>query len=91
MATRLNAGDERLTSRSLVTKYPWDEWTDGSVWEITRGVDFDCDAETMRGQIKVRQRKDGTNARTSVHRGVDGQPDRVVFQFDKKPAGKRSR
>jgi hypothetical protein len=24
-------------------KYPWDEWTDGSIWQIVRGRDYDVE------------------------------------------------
>lgn len=91
MATRLKDDDLALHSRAAVTKYPWDEWTDGSVWELVEGVDFHCSAETMRGQIKVRQRKENRLATTSVHRATEDSPARVIFQFEKKPAGKRVR
>tara|TARA_R100000306_G_C4356527_1_gene133018 strand:- start:231 stop:599 length:369 start_codon:yes stop_codon:yes gene_type:complete len=31
------------------TKYPWDSWADGNIWEVTMGVDFDCQPTSMRG------------------------------------------
>jgi hypothetical protein len=31
--------------------YPWDEWSDGRTWQITRGEDFEVSAMAMRAQI----------------------------------------
>ena len=28
--------------------YPWDEWTDGRVWELTQGEDFQCALPSFR-------------------------------------------
>ena len=39
MATRLDTfpGDDARPPR----RYPWNEWTDGSTWQIRRGEDYD--------------------------------------------------
>ena len=29
-------------------KYPWEEWLDGRVWELTAGKDFDVTIESFR-------------------------------------------
>lgn len=33
---------ERIAEISpiVMARYPWHEWTDGSAWQATRGVDF---------------------------------------------------
>lgn len=28
--------------RGPYSKYPWDQWGDGRVWQLERGKDFDC-------------------------------------------------
>ena len=33
------------------TKYPWFQWADGSVWEITKGKDFGVSPHSMRGNL----------------------------------------
>lgn len=32
-------------------KYPWNQWGDGNIWEITLGTDFDCKTVSMRGVL----------------------------------------
>lgn len=31
--------------------YPWDEWFDGAVWELTRPEDFDRPVEKFMAQV----------------------------------------
>jgi len=38
MARLLDSLPPRLPHRSY--RYPWDQWFDGQVWELVRGVDF---------------------------------------------------
>lgn len=59
-------------------RYPWASWTDGRVWEIKRGTDFDCDPGTMRTMIYQRSyvARNGMKARV---RKIDA--DTLVFQF----------
>ena len=33
------------------SKYPWNQWGDGNIWEITLGTDFDCKVVSMRGVL----------------------------------------
>ena len=47
------------------TKYPWDEWLNGSVWELLEGVDFPHQIQRMRVQTYVAAGKRGLKARTS--------------------------
>ena len=28
-------------------RYPWTEWFDGRIWQLTRGTDFRCQAQSM--------------------------------------------
>lgn len=39
MAERCDGMDVLKSTRSNI-KYNWAEWTDGSVWKLTKGVDF---------------------------------------------------
>ncbi len=54
--------------RSGCSKYPWEEWFDGSVWAIKRGEDFDVSVATFRSMayttasrrhLKLTSRVDG--------------------------------
>lgn len=74
MAERIDAlGSVR---RGRPPLYPWDEWTDGSAWRITRGVDFEVSAQSMASMIRIRANNTGVVASANV---VDG--DTVEFQF----------
>ena len=58
--------------------YPWDDWFDGQVWELTQGEDFQIKAHSMQSPIR-------SAARTrdlSVHICVRG--DKVYIQASKK-------
>ncbi len=33
------------------SKYPWDAWLDGSIWKISKDVDFFSDPMKFRAQI----------------------------------------
>jgi hypothetical protein len=62
------------------SKYPWDEWFDGSVWELTPGEDFKGKAATFRGSaVAQAARRDG-KVRTRKVIGPDGE-ERLYLQF----------
>lgn len=77
MARRLEAfpGEES----SGLRRYPWDEWTDGSTWEIRRGEDYDPVTENMRVNLHMRADALGIKVRTKKVRDEDGEG--LVFQF----------
>jgi hypothetical protein len=56
-------------------KYPWSEWTDGRVWILKQGEDFDVSPLAMRSLIYTRATKNGMSATTRV-RGEE-----LRFQF----------
>lgn len=56
------------------SKYPWDEWLDGSVWKLTKGEDFDVEPDSMTVTIYTTAKKRGHKVRTSKG------PDFVVLQ-----------
>lgn len=39
------------TDRRPTRRYPWDEWTDGGTWKLTRGEDFDAPADQFRNRL----------------------------------------
>jgi hypothetical protein len=59
--------------------YPWDEWFDGSVWELTPGEDFSGQPSTFRASaIAQAARRDGkvrTRKLTTEH------GERLYLQF----------
>jgi len=32
--------------------YPWDEWLDGRIWELTQGEDFEISMDNMENYIR---------------------------------------
>jgi len=57
MATKLKSYDfsqpSQLTTSEKAT-YPWDEWFDGDIWQITQGEDFDGHPLMMERIIRTR-------------------------------------
>ena len=47
-------------------KYPWNEWFNGKIWELTSGEDFVCDPDSMRQQTYQAASKLGLSAKTRV-------------------------
>jgi hypothetical protein len=62
-------------------RYPWDEWLDGSIWELVRGADFGAKTATFRANVQVQAKKRGGRARSRALT-VDGS-EAVVIQFER--------
>lgn len=60
-------------------RYPWPEWTDGGVWEIRAGDDYDVDTENMRVNLHIKADALVIKVRTKKIR--DEQGEGLVFQF----------
>jgi hypothetical protein len=61
-------------------RYPWDEWTDGSTWEIRRGEDYDVVSENMR--VNLHMKADSLGCKVRTHKfGDDDQGEGLIFQF----------
>jgi hypothetical protein len=63
------------------SRYPWDEYLDGDVWELTVGEDFTSKLSTFRMNAKVQAKKRGGNVRSTLQHGEGGGPDKLVIQF----------
>jgi len=61
VATRLQGTnlDDRV-------RYPWHEWSDGSVWVLTRGEDFDIIPESLQKLAYRWARRHGMRVRTDL-------------------------
>jgi len=46
--------------------YPWDEWSDGRVWRLTRGEDFNSDPKSFRVLVHRTAKSRGLKARTHI-------------------------
>lgn len=78
MARRLDAFPGGAQVRSQ-RKYPWDEWTDGSTWEIRRGEDYDVATENMR--VNLHMRADSMLRKVRTRKFHDDRGEGLIFQF----------
>lgn len=80
MAENLDSFPARTTKRR---RYPWDLWTDGQIWKLTRGKDYEVRDEIMRVIVCAYGNRKGLKVNTRVDDGM------VVLQFS--PAPKKFR
>jgi hypothetical protein len=88
MARRLDAfpvGDQPRGQR----KYPWDEWTDGSTWEIRRGEDYDVATENMR--VNLHMKADSLLRKVRTRKFDDDHGEGLIFQFVESEEGEEAR
>lgn len=73
---------EKLATMPKKTgRHPWDEWTDGDVWKITQGEDFQSDIESMRTQLYGKAR----SLRMDVDLVKDVEAGTITFRMTPKP------
>jgi len=65
MAEVLDSYQFRDPSPPSSARYPWDEWTNGRVWELRRGVDFDIELRDMAREFRRAAARRGKQARTA--------------------------
>jgi len=76
MATKLKTFDfsapSKLTTSDKAT-YPWDEWLDGDIWQLTSGEDFD--GHPLMMERIIRTRATGRRAKINLrHVPMNGEP-----------------
>jgi hypothetical protein len=88
MAHRLDAfpGDAQVPSPR---KYPWDEWADGSPWEIRRGEDYDVTTENMR--VNLHMKAESLLRKVRTRKFHDGRGEGLIFQFVESEETKEAR
>ena len=57
---------------SGATKYPWEDWLDGSIWLLRKGVDYDIGTPSMRQAVARAAKASGKQLRTRTEREKDG-------------------
>lgn len=80
---------ERVTEFPTVARqrksiYPWDEWTDGSIWQVTEGVDFTSSLKTFVQGAYAHAKRHDLKVEVRTVTGEEGHGV-VVFRFV--PAG----
>jgi hypothetical protein len=78
MAEKLEAFPVRHNGSRRPGKYPWDEWLDGSVWQLKRGEDFDILPKSMLQMART----NASHRRLSVRTHHNG--DIVVIQASRR-------
>lgn len=70
-------------TRERGSKYPWDEWTNGSIVKVTKGVDFESKPSSFRSALQSQATKmaEKTKKPVKVKASVDEENGIVVFQF----------
>ncbi|MGA5435462.1 hypothetical protein ACPCIZ_12810 [Streptomyces cellulosae] len=64
MAERINPSDVTYRKRGAPTKYPWDEWMDGSMWHLRHGVDYHLTTKDFRSVVYTAARRVGLKVHT---------------------------
>lgn len=70
---------EEFPATTRQSKYPWDEWTDGQIWELEAGKDFTQQIESMR-QAAAKQAKQ-RNLAFRTAKVTRDKKDYLVLQF----------
>jgi hypothetical protein len=65
------------------SKYPWAEWLDGGIWELTQGHDFDGQTHAFRSNARAQAKKRGGKLRARTLK-KKGEPERLYIQFIRK-------
>jgi hypothetical protein len=60
-------------------RYPWAEWSDGAIWEIRQGEDYDVPTENMRINLHERARQRVMKVRTEKFSDEHGEGLRFRF------------
>jgi hypothetical protein len=53
-------------SRGGKQKYPWDDWLNGQVWQLNKGVDYSSTPAEFRSQVYTAARKHKVSVRCAV-------------------------
>lgn len=67
---------QEMLSQGPYPKYPWDEWTDGRIWEIEKGVDFTIPIVHMQQNITRKARAMKMKATTRSDKSK-----KIIFKF----------
>ncbi|MFB6548693.1 hypothetical protein [Streptomyces sp. NPDC056405] len=63
MAERINPAGITFR-RGAPSKYPWDEWTDGSMWHLKQGIDYQTTTKVFRDTVYNVARRRGQKVHT---------------------------
>jgi hypothetical protein len=61
------------------SKYPWEKWENGKIWEIVQGQDYEIPTENMQVNLHLRAARDNMKVQTRTMRDDGGE--KLVFKF----------
>lgn len=64
-------------------RFPWDEWTNGEMYQAVQGDDFQCGPHSFTAQLRAKGEKISKPVKTRVEQNGDKGPASVFFQFGK--------
>jgi len=67
-------------------RYPWDEWTNGKVWQVVEHDDFTVAINSFRQYLYNKAKELNLDVSIKVI-SEDNQPTQIYFQFSKKQTG----
>ena len=76
---------------SRTPKYPWDQWTNGELWIVARGIHYSCTTAALRARLHQKAnelRRLGENVEKVVTRQIPEEQeegDKLAFQFIRTP------
>ena len=62
-------------------RYPWEEWLDGDVWELSLGQDIKSNPRTFRSSAITQAKQRGGKVRTRLVKTAPDDPGRLYVQF----------
>lgn len=62
------------------SRYPWDEWLDGDVWELVHGEDFKGRPNTFRSNARNQAKRRNGKIRARILK-EEGQADKLYIQY----------
>lgn len=75
MAVRL----ESFPRPTSTSRYPWEQWLDGNVWQLFKGEDYTARDETLLSNARTQARRRSGKVRT--RKLVEAGKASVVLQF----------
>jgi hypothetical protein len=68
------------SQRRPTRRYPWDDWTDGQIWKLVRGEDFDAEADQFRNRLYTQAKRRGLDVRTAKQLDAE-EREILIIQF----------
>lgn len=65
---------EAFSAHAEYRKYPWEQFTNQSIWRVKQGVDFTCDCNSFISALRQKATRMGMKLRTS-------RPEEGVVEF----------